>query len=223
VTDHPIAPTTTTAAGTVSSEDRVVVVDGDRRITFGRDPAVALRIGHAPVYDDVVPRVAGQVFAHLDRVVVANVDDALALDIRVPNRPLLSLPPGDWHAPRDHNFDIVVTGTFTYELTVTVNTEKNPTRLVPPVERPLVDPPTGARPRLTERQRRVLDAYVAPLVDGRPPASHQAVANQLGISRSLVRLECNRIWSELLVAGVPMRAFEDPRDAIADAWARHRM
>jgi hypothetical protein len=48
------------------------------------------------------------------------------------------------------------------------------------------------------------------------------VAEALGISRSLVRLECHRIWSELLVAGVPMRSLGDSRDEVADAWARHR-
>ncbi len=63
---------------------------------------------------------------------------------------------------------------------------------------------------------------MAPLATGGHPASHQQVAETLGISRSLVRLECNRIWSELLVAGVPMRDYGDPRDLIADAWARHR-
>jgi hypothetical protein len=29
--------------------------------------------------------------------------------------------------------------------------------------------------------------------------------------------------SALLTAGVPMRDLRDARDAIADAWARHRM
>ena len=54
-------------------------------------------------------------------------------------------------------------------------------------------------------------------------ASHQRVADELALSRSLVRLECNRIWSELLVAGVPMRDLGEARDEIADAWARHRI
>jgi len=209
-------------AGTISSDTDVVVFGEGRRVTFGRDPSVQLRIGHAPVYDDVVPKVAGQVFAQDDRIVVANLHDALALDIRIPGRPLLSVPPGDWHAPGERSFDVLVTGTFTYELAVTANTARVRAKMTAPAGPQGPGPPTGARPNLTDRQRAILDAYVAPLEAGGPPASHQQVAEMLGISRSLVRLECHRIWSELLVAGVPMRSFGDARDQIADAWARHR-
>lgn len=210
------------AAGTISTDQQVIVLDADREVTFGRDPHVGLRIGHAPVYDDVVPKVAGKVFVHDGRVVVANLHRSLALDIRVDGRPLISVAPGDWHAPSEGSYDVLITGTFTYELAVTVNTASNPTRVVA-VDAPTTpDPPTGARPRLSERQRHILDAYVAPLTGGGAAASHQEVAETVGVSRSLVRLECHRIWSELLVAGVPMRSLGDARDEIADAWARHR-
>jgi hypothetical protein len=134
----------------------------------------------------------------------------------------MPVPPGDCHSPREHSFDIVVVGTFTYELTVTVNTEHNATQLLPATASSDPGPPTGARPRLTPRQRQILDAYVAPLTGGGTAASHQQVAEAVGVSRSLVRLECHRIWSELLVAGVPMRSLGDARDEIADAWSRHR-
>ncbi len=210
------------AAGTISTDQQVIVLDADREVTFGRDPHVGLRIGHAPVFDDVVPKVAGKVFVHDGRVVVANLHRSLALDIRVDGRPLISVAPGDWHAPSEGSYDVLITGTFTYELAVTVNTASNPTRVVA-VDAPTTpDPPTGARPRLSERQRHILDAYVAPLTGGGAAASHQEVAETVGVSRSLVRLECHRIWSELLVAGVPMRSLGDARDEIADAWARHR-
>jgi len=210
------------AAGTISSESQVIVFGAGREVTFGRDPSSHLRIGHAPVYDDVVPKVAGKVFVHGERVVVANLHDVLALDIRVDGRALISLPPGDWHAPAERTFDVLITGTFTYELAVTVNSAHNPTTRLPAGADAGAEPPTGARPRLTERQREILNAYVAPLESGGPPASHQQVAEVLGVSRSLVRLECHRIWSELLVAGVPMRTLGDARDEVADAWARHR-
>ena len=210
------------AAGTISSDEQVVVIDAARRVTFGRDPNVTLRIGHAPVYDDVVPKLAGEVFVHDGRAFVANVHRSLAFDLRVDGRPLIPVPPGDCHAPREPSFDIVVAGTFTYELAVTVNTERNPTRVMAPGTTVAPGPPTGARPRLTPRQRQILDAYVAPLTGGGAAASHQQVAEAVGVSRSLVRLECHRIWSELLVAGVPMRTLGDARDEIADAWARHR-
>ena len=210
------------AAGTIASEREVRVVGAGRDVTFGREPTAHLRIGHAPVYDDVVPKLAGRVFAHDGRLVVDNLHDTLALDIRVEGRALMTVPPGHWHSPPEHSFDVLVTGTFTYELAVTVNSGGNPPRVVSLGEPDSPEPPTGARPRLTDRQRRILDTYVAPLATGGHPASHQQVAETLGISRSLVRLECNRIWSELLVAGVPMRDYGDPRDLIADAWARHR-
>jgi hypothetical protein len=61
------------------------------------------------------------------------------------------------------------------------------------------------------------------MADGRPAATHQQVAAIVGCSRALVRLECTNIMSALLAAGVPMRDLRDARDAIADAWARHRM
>jgi hypothetical protein len=210
------------AAGTIVTDEQVVVLDADSEVTFGRDPQARIRIGHAPLYDDVVPKLAGKVFVHRGRVVVSNLHDKLALDIRVPDRPLLSVAPGDWHSPSDRSYDVLVRGTLTYELTVTVNSANNPTRTVLPDVIDSPEPPTGARPRLTPRQRHILDAYVAPLTAGGTPASHQQVAETVGVSRALVRLECHRIWSELLVAGVPMRTLGDARDEIADAWARHR-
>ena len=191
-------------------------------VTFGREPHAHLRIGHAPLYDDVVPKLAGRVFAHDGRVVVANLHESLALDIRIDGRALLPVPPGHWHAPPERTFDVLVTGTLTYELAV-VNSAHNPdpggggrrSRL-PGAPRPAPGPgsPNASARCWTPTWR--------PLAKGQPPAPHQQVAETLGVSRSLVRLECNRIWSELLVAGVPMRSLGDPRDQIADAWARHR-
>ena len=211
------------AAGTISTERDRVIVPAGGTVKFGRQPGLDLRIGHAPVYDDIVPRLVGKVFAHDGRLVVANLDDSLALDIRIPGRPMRSLGPGEWHSPRDRAYDIVITGTFTYELSVTVNSQGRPTHIFGRDEPLPAEPPTGARPQLTDRQRKILDAYVAPLVEGGLVASHQRVADELALSRSLVRLECNRIWSELLVAGVPMRDLGEARDEIADAWARHRI
>ena len=209
-------------AGTISTADGRVIVGHDTPVTFGRGSRADLRIGHAPVYDDIVPRLTGQLFAHEGRLVVANLDDVLAFDIRIPGRPLLSVGPGEWHSPSGHSYDIVVSGTFVHELAVVVNTASRKAQLLTADAPVTMEPPTGARPELTERQRRILDAYVAPLADGGTIASHRQVAEELGLSRSLVRLECNRIWSELLVAGVPMRQLGEARDEIADAWARHR-
>jgi hypothetical protein len=210
------------AAGTIATDDQVVVLDADSEVTFGRDPQARIRVGHVPLYDDVVPKLAGKVFVHRGRVLVSNLHDSLALDIRVDNRPLISVAPGEWHSPAERSYDVLVRGTLTYELAVTVNSANNPTRTIAASVTDSPEPPTGARPDLTPRQRRILDAYIAPLAMGGRPASHQQVAEVVGVSRALVRLECHRIWSELLVAGVPMRTLGDARDEIADAWARHR-
>ena len=210
---------------TVSSEHGTVVVEDNASITFGRGAEADVRIGAAPVYDAVVPRAAGRIFAIAGRVVVENLDDTLALDLRVPARPIIPIPPGDWHSPRESTFDIVVTGAVTsYELAVTVNAAGIKPRRVPfDASADDLDPPTGAVPTLTERHRRILDAYIEPLRAGGLVASHQQVADRLGISRSLVRVECERIWSALFLAGVPMRDLGDARDDIVDAWTRHRI
>lgn len=212
-------------AATLSSEFGTVALPTDSEVIFGRGADAHVRIGAAPVYDDVVPRLAGRVFAVENRVMIENLDDTLAFDLRVDGRPLISLPPGDVHSPRDRTFDIIVTGGVTsYELAVRVNVEGvRPRHLPADASEAELDPPTGAVPTLTPRQREILDAYVRPLRFGGLVASHQQVADQLNVSRSLVRVECERIWSALFLAGVPMRDLGDARDEIVDAWSRHRI
>lgn len=212
-------------AATISSEFGTVTLPADGQVLFGRAADTHVRIGAAPIYDHIVPRHAGRVFALDDRVLVENLDDALALDLRVDGRALISVPPGDVHSPRDSTFDIIVTGGITtYELAVRVNVEGvHPRHLPATAGEAELDPPTGAVPTLTARQRQILDAYVRPLRNGGLVASHQQVAEQLGVSRSLVRVECERIWSALFLAGVPMRDLGDARDEIVDAWSRHRI
>lgn len=212
-------------AATLSSEFGTIAIPAAGQVTFGRSSEVDVRIGAAPVYDHVVPRAAGRVFEVDGRILVENLDDTLAFDLRVHGRALISVPPGDLHSPRDRTFDVVVTGGVTsYELAVRVNVDGVVPRHLPSdASAHELDPPTGAVPTLTERQRAILDAYVAPLRDGGLVASHQQVAEALGVSRSLVRVECERIWSALFLAGVPMRDLGDARDEIVDAWSRHRI
>jgi len=220
-----VATSRAPVAATLSSEFGTVAVPVDDGVVFGRGSDVEVRIGAAPVYDEVVPRVAGRVLCVDGRIAVENLDDSLAFDIRVDGRPLITVPPGDLHSPRDSVFDIVVYGGVTsYELAVRVNIEGVVPRQVPGTAPEAdLDPPTGAVPTLTDRQRAILDAYVRPLRDGGLVATHQQVAEELHVSRSLVRVECERIWSALFLAGVPMRDLGDARDEIVDAWSRHRI
>jgi hypothetical protein len=154
------------AFGTITHDEvHLVIRDGD--VHFGRAPSNEIRIGHAPILDDIVPRNTGWITAHRGRLLVANADDRLAFDVVVDGHAPIAVRPGIWVSP--------------------------------------------------------LDAYVAPVIGGGSPASHQQVAHALGVSRSLVRLECNRIWSKMLLAGIPMRELTDTRDQIVDAWTRHRL
>src|SRR5690606_12103111 len=102
----------TAAAGTVATDERGVGLPAEGEVTFGRSPNAALRIGHVPVYDDVVPRMAGRMLSCAGRVLVENLDETLAFDLRVTGRPLVTVPPGEVHGPRDRAFDILVAGTF---------------------------------------------------------------------------------------------------------------
>lgn len=214
-----------TPAATVSSEFGTQSLPFGGEFLFGRGSDVDLRIGAAPIYDEVVPRLAGRIASINGRVFVENLDDTLAFDLRIDGRPLVSLSPGHMHSPADPVFDIVITGSVTtYELGVRVNRDRTRPRWVGVDATPdELDPPTGANPQLTERQRAILDAYVRPLQAGGTSASHQQVAEELGISRSLVRVECEKIWSALFLAGVPMRDLGNARDEIVDAWSRHRI
>jgi len=237
-------PPATGAAGrpgrpvaTIASAAGRVPLGPHEEVTFGRGHDVHLRIGHAPVDDDLVADVAGAIFVRDGRVLVANRSLQLAFDIAVPGRPLMPLSPGDWHSPVDPTFTVVVQGTLRYELTVTSHLggggfgalprgEPTPDAGCPLVRTPGVGPgprgTTGGVPHLTKRQRAILDAYVAPMANGRPPATHQQVAEVIGCCRQTVRLECANIVDAFYAAGVPMRDWRDARDAITDAWARHR-
>jgi len=210
------------AHGTVTHDD-VHLVLRDVDIHFGRAPHNDIRIGHAPIVDEIVPRTTGWIAAERNRILVANADDRIAFDIVIEGDAPIAVRPGMWVAPPDPEFDIVVVGTFPYTIAVAHNIAGATVQLVASGEEPDDGLPTGARLDLNARQRRVLDAYVAPVIAGGSPASHQQVADALGISRSLVRLECNRIWSKMLLAGIPMRDLTDTRDQIVDAWTRHRL
>jgi hypothetical protein len=219
---HPLGGGSSIPVGAIAHEDQHLLIPADGRVTFGRAPETDIRLGHLPLFDELVPRQAGAVFAAQDRIVVANTNDRLALDVQVDNRAPFSLAPGSWFAPAEDEYEIHIHGTLGYTITVRRNSRSvGPARYG--VAEPIRSgPPTGAAIELTPRQRAILEAYVEPVIAGGGAATHQQVAQKLHISRSLVRIECNKIWAALLLAGIPMRAFEDTRDQIVDAWTRHR-
>lgn len=229
-------PGSPVAAVTTSTERLMLGLDDE--ITFGRGGDVRVRIGHMPVDDRLVAPVVGALFVRDDRVVVANRGPRLAFDIAVPDRPLLPVSPGDWHSPVDPTFAVVVQGTLRYQLDVESTLGGHRFAALPAgepargagsdhagshVAGPASGGTTGGVPDLTERQRAILDAYVAPMADGLPPATHQQVADVIACCRQTVRLECTNIFEAFLEHGVPMRDWRAARDAITDAWARHRL
>src|SRR5690606_32425823 len=81
-------PPATGAAGrpgrpvaTIASAAGRVPLGPHEEVTFGRGHDVHLRIGHAPVDDDLVADVAGAIFVRDGRVLVANRSLQLAFDI----------------------------------------------------------------------------------------------------------------------------------------------
>lgn len=221
----------TPVAVVATAHERLAVGSSDV-VAFGSAERVHLRIGHSPIDDHLVAPVAGAMFVHRGRVVVANHGPRFALDIATETRALRPLSPGDWHSPIEPTFTVVVQGALTYELHVSSGGDHG---LLAPrpadgtsdgecVKGDLVgDSRAADEPGLTDRQRTILDAYVAPMALGLEAATHQQVADTIGLSRQTVRLECARIFDAFLSAGVPMRDRADAHDAIADAWARHRL
>ena len=209
--------------GTVASEYDRVVVNSEGRVTFGRSPENDVRIGHAPVSDDSIARQAGAIFDVHGRLAVENSGSRLAFDVYAEGRSPYSVPPGAWISPVEPTFEIRVGGVMTHTISVAHNVHHVATLIVGADEPIRSGPPTGARLVLTERQRQVVEAYVEPLAEGGGPATHGEVAAKLHMSRALVRSECGKIWSAMLLAGIPMRELADARDQIVDAWSRHRL
>lgn len=212
------------AEGTVAHEDDHLILTPDQRLTFGRSPENDLRVGATPLHDELVPRQAGAVFAVGRRIAVENTSTRLAFDVCVDGRAPHPVSPGDLFAPGEAEFEVRVSGAIVYTIVVQRNVKRTPTVVAEAVGPIRSGPATGVTTvELTPRQRAILQAYVQPMTKGSGPATHGQVAARLHLSRALVRVECNKIWSAMLLAGIPMRNLPDARDQIADAWLRHRI
>ncbi len=202
----------------------VFLTAGHPSIRFGRSSSCEVRFGHQPLFDQAVPRVAGQLVEICrGRTGVENLSDQVAFDIKTPDGPLETVRPGSLLSPRGPRYQIHVVGHLRrHVLQVRLCDEPVSVGLWP--RACSTEAATCIDPELTGRQWDILDLYAAPLrAGGTVPATHNEVAHQLGWSLSLVRVECHEIWSEFVLAGVPMRDFPDKRDAIVDATIRHQL
>jgi hypothetical protein len=193
-------------------------------VLFGRAAECPVRFAHQPVADASVPRVAGRIAAADGRLLVENLSDRVAFDLKTPDGPLETVRPGALLSPAAPSFEVVYRSATDVHV-VLVQGEATPRPLPPPVvPRDCDQPPTRVVPELTDRQWQVLDAYTEPLRHGRTaPATHKQVASRLNWGYNTIRIECNAIWAAFRVAGVSMREFRDKRDAVIDAAIRHRL
>jgi hypothetical protein len=209
---------------TIAWEDGVAFLTSDRpRLVFGRSSQCDVRVAHQPLADASVPRVAGAILAFDGRVAVDNLSDKVAFDVKPRDGVLETVRPRTLVAPPDARFEILLGGA-TGTHVVAVHRTNAGTDLPRPVAVTTEEPPTTADPVLTDRQWRILEAYTAPLRAGSTtPATHAEVAAEVHWGYSLVRVECHAIWAALRLAGVPLRAFPDTRDAVVDAAVRHQL
>jgi hypothetical protein len=193
-------------------------------LAFGRSIGCPIRLGHQPVLDIAIPRLAGRILmVGTGRVAVENTAERLAFDVVTSGEPLQAVRPGGLYSPPRPTWEVRLAGAQRcYALRVEILSRPHPVPTA--VEGMGGEPVTRLDPDLTERQWAVLERYTAPLRAGRTtPATHAQVADSLGWSMATVRIECGAIWNSFVLAGVPMRDFPDKRDAIVDAATRHHL
>jgi hypothetical protein len=193
--------------------------DGDV-VGFGRGVECPIRFGYAPIQDDVVPRLAGQLVVANQRVFVEGVDapGRPAIEIAVADGPSVPVALGEAHSPRASRFSVHVRGTDqVWKLTVTVRAEE------PPSRQAVGGPPTRTYElALTPMQRRVVAAYLEPMQRGRlEPATHREAAASLSYHPNSVREALYDVWSKMFAAGIPIPDISDKRIAVVEAIRIH--
>jgi hypothetical protein len=205
----------------ILTRSNVVEVGRDEpRCTFGRAAENRVRIGHAPQFDRLVPRLAGEILFSGERPLVSNLGAQLSFSVLMTGRPAVPVLPGDAYGPGTADFSILFEGEYRHTITVSMTPCPQHHR-----EAGGDAPHTHwLLPHLTDRQRRMLELFTEPLRHGQTaPLSHQQVADHLRVSRATVRLDMSAIWDAFSNAGVPMRPHTDRRDEVLDAWMRHRL
>jgi len=199
-----------------------VVLTEDGVAEFGRSGACVLRFGYAPIADTGVPRVAGRLVVAAGRVFVEALDapGRPALEISAAGRPPVMVAAGDAFAPAERSFRITVHGHLrSWPIDVVMSP-----RTASPAGSDVDEPTKRHRLDLTDAQRRVIEAYVAPLRRGRlEPATHREVAEALELHQNTAREVLYSVWSALFAAGVPMPDIADKRVAVVEAVRLHRL
>jgi hypothetical protein len=142
--------------------------DGDV-VDFGRGVDCPIRFAYAPIQDDAVPRLAGQLVVANQRVFVEGVDapGRPAIEIAVPGSPAVPVALGEAHSPRAPRFAVHVRGTNQiWKLVVTVRADGAALRREP------VGPPTRTYVlELTPMQRKVVGPTWSRCSDRLEPAT----------------------------------------------------
>jgi hypothetical protein len=193
--------------------------DGDV-VDFGRGVDCPIRFAYAPIQDDAVPRLAGQLVVANQRVFVEGVDapGRPAIEIAVPGSPAVPVALGEAHSPRAPRFAVHVRGTSQiWKLVVTVRPDE------PALRREPVGMPTRTYVlELTPMQRKVVEAYLEPLQRGRlEPATHKEAAARLSYHPNSVREALYDVWSRMFAAGIPIPDISDKRIAVVEAVRIH--
>lgn len=221
------------------SDRTELALHDDTSVSFGRSEGCEVRIGHAPVRDIQVPRVAGWLLMSHGRVIVEAAPDPVpsevptnfggrtlparrALQVRSEGGPPVPIAPGAAYSPATRKFTVEVYGaTGHWELDVVMRRE--PTAHATGTSGQTADEPStyGVVVDLDEVQRRVLLAYAEPvLAGGIEPATHDQVASKLFMSRSAVRRVLDRVSDEFYDKRLWAPAASDTRVRVVEA-ARH--
>lgn len=199
--------------------DAVTLCDGDSA-RFGRGTECQIRFGYAPIPDEGVPRVAGNLVAANRRIFIESAAQPghRALELQTSDG-ITQITAGEGFSPRDREFSIFVRGETTpWKLTVSV---RSPTEQLS--EQYPHDPPTKKFSlNLSEMQYAVLSAYCEPPGRGRSePATHKEVGAALNYHPNTVREILYEIWARMFAEQVPMLDVSDKRVAVVEAARVH--
>ena len=186
---------------------------------FGRGAECEIRFGYAPIPDQGVPRVAGNLPRDKSTGLRRKRGPTWAshAQIRGPSG-TTQIPAGEGFSPRDSHFDLFVRGeNSAWKLAVRIRTSNQPA-----AAESSTDPPTKRLSlELTEKQHAVLAAIQPPNRGRSEPATHKEVAAALNSDPNTVRESLYEIWALMFELQVPMPDVSDKRIAVVGAARLH--